>query len=373
MLPLELIRREPDRVRHAARLKGETAPVDEILALDEQWRAHLHTAETIKAEQNALSKEFAKTRDEALKERLREMADRSKAELAEAEAVKRKLDDLLLRVPNLFHESVPVGESEADNVVLREWGSKVELGFTARTHYDLGESLGIMDFERAARVAGSRFAFLIGQGALLERALEHGIADAPRVEDEARLALRRLLGPRVPAATDCELTDRALDMKFDPRHLREQIDIAGPDRASTQAHIGRHHVQRLDQHADILQDQRIGDRGVLPRSPAKARSDRDQDLGRGRSVHCEFGCRQCGFELRRANGDRHQRVAAGVVVIETACESLAVGDGQIELELVSTASCGIRPRGVFDIGAALAKIEPAFPARTDARGAVEKP
>ena len=84
MLPLELIRREPDRVRHAARLKGETAPIDEILTLDEEWRGHLHKAETIKAEQNTLSKEFAKTRDEELKERLREMADRSKAELAEA-------------------------------------------------------------------------------------------------------------------------------------------------------------------------------------------------------------------------------------------------------------------------------------------------
>ncbi len=177
MLPLELIRREPDRVRHAARLKGETAPVDEILALDEQWRAHLHTAETIKAEQNALSKEFAKTRDEGLKVRLRDMAERSKAELAEAEAVKRQLDDLLLRVPNLFHESVPVGEGEQDNVVLRDWGSKVELGFPARTHFDLGESLGIMDFERAARVAGSRFAFLLGEGALLERALAQFMLD----------------------------------------------------------------------------------------------------------------------------------------------------------------------------------------------------
>src|SRR4030081_1475330 len=179
MLPLELIRREPDRVRHAARLKGETAPVDEILALDEQWRAHLHTAETIKAEQNALSKEFAKTRDEALKERLREMADRSKAELAEAEAVKRRLDDLLLRVPNLFHESVPGGGGEREHVVLREGGSQVDLGFTPRTHFDLGETLGIMDFERAARVAGSRFAFLIGEGARLERALVQFMLDVP--------------------------------------------------------------------------------------------------------------------------------------------------------------------------------------------------
>jgi seryl-tRNA synthetase len=177
MLPLELIRKDPDRVRRAAELKGETAPVDEILRLDEMWRGYLHSAETIKAEQNRLSKEFAQNRDPALKEKLREMADRSKAELAEAEAVKRRLDDLLLRVPNLFHESVPVGEGERDNVVLREWGSKVDLGFAPRTHFDLGEALGIMDFERAARVAGSRFAFLIGEGARLERALAQFMLD----------------------------------------------------------------------------------------------------------------------------------------------------------------------------------------------------
>jgi seryl-tRNA synthetase len=177
VLPLDLIRKEPDRVRRAAQLKGEPAPIDEILELDRVWRKHLHEAESIKAEQNRLSKEFAKSRDEALKDRLREMADRAKAELAEAEAVKRRLDDLLLRVPNLFDESVPVGESEADNVVVREWGSKPDLGFPARTHYDLGEALGIMDFERAARVSGSRFAFLVGEGALLERALVQFMLD----------------------------------------------------------------------------------------------------------------------------------------------------------------------------------------------------
>jgi len=177
VLPLELIRRDPERVRRAAELKGEPAPIDEILKLDEVWREHLHKAETIKAEQNRLSKEFAKTRDEGLKDRLRGMADESKEELAKAEAVKRELDDLLLRVPNLFHESVPIGKSEADNVVEKEWGSKPELGFTARTHYDLGESLGIMDFERAARVAGSRFAFLVAEGARLERALVQFMID----------------------------------------------------------------------------------------------------------------------------------------------------------------------------------------------------
>ena len=177
MLPLELIRRDPERVRRAAELKGEPAPVDDILKLDELWRSHLHKAETIKAEQNRLSKEFAKTRDESLKDRLREMADVAGNELTTAESVKRELDDLLLRVPNLFHESVPIGETEADNVVEREWGTKPELGFAARTHYDLGESLGIMDFARAARVSGSRFAFLVADGARLERALVQFMLD----------------------------------------------------------------------------------------------------------------------------------------------------------------------------------------------------
>ncbi|HZK73358.1 MAG TPA: serine--tRNA ligase, partial [Clostridia bacterium] len=176
-MPLELIRKDPDRVRRAAALKGEEAPIDEILELDRQWRGHQSAAETIKAEQNRLSKDFAKSRDDELKDRLRDMAERSKSELGQADAIKAKLDDLLLRVPNLFDASVPVGESEADNVVTRGWGARPDLGFAARTHYDLGEALGIMDFERAARVAGSRFAFLIGEGALLERALVQFMLD----------------------------------------------------------------------------------------------------------------------------------------------------------------------------------------------------
>lgn len=177
MLPLELIRRDPDRVRNSARLKGEDAPIDDILELDRRWRESLHAAESIKAEQNRLSKEFARSRDESLKVQLKEMADRSRAELAEAESVKSGLDDLLLRVPNLFDESVPIGETEAGNVVVREWGTKPEFTIAPRTHYDLGESLGIMDFEHAARVSASRFAFLLGEGARLERALVQFMLD----------------------------------------------------------------------------------------------------------------------------------------------------------------------------------------------------
>jgi seryl-tRNA synthetase len=177
LLSLDFIRKNADAVKRAAELKGEPAPVDEILRLDESWRSHLHKAETLKAEQNELSKQFAKTRDESLKERLRHLADQAKSELTIADASKRELDDLLLRVPNVFDDSVPIGKSEADNVVVRDWGTKAELGFPPRTHYDLGEALGIMDFERAARVAGSRFAFLIGEGARLERALVQFMLD----------------------------------------------------------------------------------------------------------------------------------------------------------------------------------------------------
>src|SRR5438128_5847476 len=108
---------------------------------------------------------------------MRELAERAKRLGVLADDLLRERDELLLRVPNVFHESVPIGETEADNVVVREWGTKPQLGFAPRAHYDLGEALGIMDFERAARVSGSRFAFLIGEGARLERALVQFMID----------------------------------------------------------------------------------------------------------------------------------------------------------------------------------------------------
>jgi seryl-tRNA synthetase len=177
VLSLAFIRKNADAVKRAAELKGEPAPIDEILRLDGVWRGHLTKAESIKHEQNLLSREFAKTRDESLKERLRQMADTAKSQLAVADAVERELNALLLQVPNVFHDSVPIGKTEADNVVDREWGSKPDLGFAPRTHYDLGEALGILDFEHAARVSGSRFAFLLGEGARLERALVQFMLD----------------------------------------------------------------------------------------------------------------------------------------------------------------------------------------------------
>src|SRR5438309_10444275 len=114
MLSLAFIRKNPDVVRRAAELKGEPAPVEEILRLDTTWREHLTAAEKIREEQNKLSKEFAKTRDETVKARLREKADTAKSEISVAETDKRELDDLLLRVPNIFHDSVTIVRPEAE-------------------------------------------------------------------------------------------------------------------------------------------------------------------------------------------------------------------------------------------------------------------
>jgi seryl-tRNA synthetase len=177
VLPLEYIRAYPDAVKRAAQLKGEPAPVDEILELDRRWRAKLADAERVRAEHNARSREFGRTKDNVLLEGTRELARQAKALAEEADGLREQLDDLLLRVPNLFHESVPIGEAEDDNVVIREWGKKPAYDFPVRTHYDLGETLDILDLDRAARVSGSRFAFLKGEGAQLDRALVQFMLD----------------------------------------------------------------------------------------------------------------------------------------------------------------------------------------------------
>jgi seryl-tRNA synthetase len=177
MLALDFIRKHPDEVKRAGELKGEPAPFDEVLDLDRRWRECLTVAENARAQQKQLSQQYSRSRDSSDLERAKRVGEDAKAQMASAEDLKRELDELLLTVPNVFDPSVPIGTSDADNVVVREWGTKPTFDFQPRTHYDIGESLGIMDFERAARVAGSRFAFLRAAGARLERALVQFMLD----------------------------------------------------------------------------------------------------------------------------------------------------------------------------------------------------
>ena len=172
MLDLAYIRKNAAHVRECAQRKGEDpSVVDDVLRVDEAWRRAQTEAETLRARQNELSKDFGKTRDEALLPTMRELAGSVKERTAAADELKAELDRLLLLVPNVYDPSVPLGESEDDNVVIREWGEKPVFDFQPRPHHELAPALGILDLERAARVSGARFAFLMGAGARLQRAL----------------------------------------------------------------------------------------------------------------------------------------------------------------------------------------------------------
>ncbi len=171
MIALQRIREEPELIREGGRLKGEPAPVDEILDLDGHARSLRGEMETRRAEQNRESKEIRGKPTDEQRERLagfkRRIQDDEEA-LGELEA---RIHALLLEVPNPPHPSVPVGTSDADNVTVRTWGEPGRYDFDPLPHYELGDRLGIFDFERAAKISGARFAVLRGEGARLQRAL----------------------------------------------------------------------------------------------------------------------------------------------------------------------------------------------------------
>ena len=177
MLSLSFIRERPDLVKEGARKKGETAPVDEILRLDAERREAVTKLEQLKAEQNRRSAAMAKTRDEKAVEELRLLRDEVKALEQRVAPIDARLNALLLEVPNLPDPSVPEGKDASANPTIRDWGLNREFSFTPKSHYDLGTKLGLFDFERGVKVATSRFLFLKGAGARLERALLNFMID----------------------------------------------------------------------------------------------------------------------------------------------------------------------------------------------------
>ena len=145
-------------------------PSAALAALDQSRRQILPRVETLKFERNQASEAIAKAKRAgedatALLEASRGKGDEIKSLDAELEGIDAKRKDILLRVPNLPHASVPVGKSAEDNVVVRTHGTPPVLDFTPKPHWDLGAALGILDFERAARMSGARFSVLLGPGA----------------------------------------------------------------------------------------------------------------------------------------------------------------------------------------------------------------
>jgi seryl-tRNA synthetase len=176
MLDITLIRENPEHVKDAlASLNADPDQVDHILTLDERRRELLTQVEALRAERNRVSKQISRLRDQAEREKLiaemRQVGERIDALEAELRQVEPELEKSALEVPNLPHESVPVGPDETHNLVVGEWGEAREFDFEPVPHWDLGPELGIIDFERGVKLSGSRFYVLRGAGARLQRAL----------------------------------------------------------------------------------------------------------------------------------------------------------------------------------------------------------
>jgi len=183
MLDIRLIREKPDFVREKLSQRGaDPGFVDQILAFDEQRRQLVQEGEALKAKRNEISRQIpilAKEKKpiDALKEESRSIGDAITgidARLSEVDAAR---DQLMLQVPNLPQDGVPVGPDEAHNRVLRTWGEKQEFGFTPKPHWDLGADLDILDLARGAKISGSGFYTMKGAGARLERVLIQWMLD----------------------------------------------------------------------------------------------------------------------------------------------------------------------------------------------------
>ena len=173
MLSLQFIRENPALVREALGKRQSGEDIDDILAFDERRRSLLTEVEALRARRNEVSRDIGKTgeRPPQLIEEMRQIGDRIKSLDEQVGEIEEQLNDLLLRVPNIPHPSVPIGKDESGNIEVRSWGEARKLDFTPKPHWELGESLGIIDFERGSKLSGTRFYVLKGLGAHLQRAL----------------------------------------------------------------------------------------------------------------------------------------------------------------------------------------------------------
>ena len=182
MYDLATFRSNMDAIARRLATRGRALPIEEFRSLDEKRRSAITESERLRAEQNALSREIAKLRKDgadtaAQQQKSREMGGRIAELTRGVDDLDAEFRELLAAVPNLPHESVPEGKSAEDNVVIRACGDPPQFDFEPKAHWDLGPELGILDFDRAAKITGARFAIYMGLGAKLERALINFMLD----------------------------------------------------------------------------------------------------------------------------------------------------------------------------------------------------
>lgn len=176
MLDLKFVRSNPEIVKEALRKRNSTLNLDEFLRHEEERRKILFDVETLKAQRNSVSEEVGRRKKsgenaESLILEMREVGQQIKTLEDRLSEVEKSIEAVLYEIPNIPHESVPVGKDESANVQVRTWGTPRSFDFQPLPHYEIGEKLDILDFARAAKVTGARFTFYKGLGAKLERAL----------------------------------------------------------------------------------------------------------------------------------------------------------------------------------------------------------
>ncbi len=187
MLDMRFVRDNPEEVRQALQNKGEEAALDDFLELDGRRRGRLQEVESLKNRRNTVSKEIGRLKKEgldatALLEEMRQVGEQIKVMDEELKAMETRMEEILLHIPNIPDAGVPVGSTEDDNIEVRAWGKPPAFAFEPRAHWELGEGLGLLDFPRASKMSGSRFALYKGDGARLERALINFMLDLHTAE-----------------------------------------------------------------------------------------------------------------------------------------------------------------------------------------------
>lgn len=182
MLDPKFIRENPDLVKKAMANRGEDVDIDAFLDLDEKRRNYIAEAERLKNKRNTVSQEIARLKRDKqdaskLIEEMKEVSKTIKEYDEKLQQIEEELQSILMNIPNIPHSSVPIGESDEDNVEVRRWGEPKKFDFEPKAHWDLGEALNILDFSTAAKVTGARFTFYKGLGARLERALINFMLD----------------------------------------------------------------------------------------------------------------------------------------------------------------------------------------------------
>jgi len=182
VLDLKFVRENPDAVRRAMERKNEAGDLDGLLKLDHERREILKEVEELKQTRNRVSKEIGKQGADSeaaqkKKEEMREVSVKIKEMDEQLRRIDADMEYLLLSLPNIPDEVVPIGTDEEDNIEIRAWGKKPQFEYEPRAHWDIGEKLNILDFPRAGKISGSRFALYLGAGAQLERALINFMLD----------------------------------------------------------------------------------------------------------------------------------------------------------------------------------------------------